>query len=298
MKESVMKNYNRLHETKSHSDTLFPYNTYLCSIPLDFTHVPPHWHTDIEIIVVTKGKGIVILDTKPIHVSCGDMVIVCSGRLHAIKTELNQQMEYENIIFNENLLYTSSGDRCTLEYLEPFFRSNYTFQPHIHEHMPCYAKCRDCIREIDCICEQQTPYYELLVKGKLFEFFFTLFTANPNPISAVGNPILANPTIAKMKDIITYVEQHYGEPISIQSAANYIGVSESYFMKIFKESMHITFTNYLNHHRLDVAGALLKSTSQSVLEIATNTGFANLSYFNRLFKAYYHMSPREYRGQF
>ena len=101
-----------------------------------------------------------------------------------------------------------------------------------------------------------------------------------------------------MKDIITYVEQHYGEPISIQSAANYIGVSESYFMKIFKESMHITFTNYLNHHRLDVAGALLKSTSQSVLEIATNTGFANLSYFNRLFKAYYHMSPREYRGQF
>ena len=54
--------YENYMETKAHADPLFPYNTYLCSIPLDFNAVPLHWHPYMEIIYIKKGKGNVTLD--------------------------------------------------------------------------------------------------------------------------------------------------------------------------------------------------------------------------------------------
>ena len=47
--------YRPLKETKSHFDSDFLYNTYPCSIPLDFAEVPLHWHNDVEIIVIKKA---------------------------------------------------------------------------------------------------------------------------------------------------------------------------------------------------------------------------------------------------
>ena len=40
--------YQNYHESKSHTSLEFPYNTYLCCIPMDFTHVPIHWHNEME----------------------------------------------------------------------------------------------------------------------------------------------------------------------------------------------------------------------------------------------------------
>ena len=48
--------YQNYQERKRHTAAAFPYNTYLCSIPLDFTHVPLHWHAELELIVIKKGR--------------------------------------------------------------------------------------------------------------------------------------------------------------------------------------------------------------------------------------------------
>ena len=54
--------YGPLKETKSHFDSDFLYNTYLCSIPLDFAEVPLHWHNEMELIYIKKGCMIVSVD--------------------------------------------------------------------------------------------------------------------------------------------------------------------------------------------------------------------------------------------
>ena len=76
--------YENLHEVKKHVSSQFPYNTYLCSIPLDFTQVPLHWHNDVEIIVIKKGCGIISVDTEPRAVKAGDIILVRPGQLHSI----------------------------------------------------------------------------------------------------------------------------------------------------------------------------------------------------------------------
>lgn len=50
--------YETFREDKKHTEVAFPYNTYLCSIPLDFSSVPVHWHEEMEFIVVKRAGAL------------------------------------------------------------------------------------------------------------------------------------------------------------------------------------------------------------------------------------------------
>lgn len=59
------------HEIKEHAGRDFPFNIYPCSIPADFRQVPVHWHEDMEIIAVKKGRGVVTVDMEPYEAGAG-----------------------------------------------------------------------------------------------------------------------------------------------------------------------------------------------------------------------------------
>lgn len=69
--------YQNYHETKAHTSAEFPYNTYLCSIPLDFPGVPLHWHDEMELVVIKKGQGYVSVDFDKHLVHSGDIIMIC-----------------------------------------------------------------------------------------------------------------------------------------------------------------------------------------------------------------------------
>ncbi len=85
------------------------------------------------------------------------------------------------------------------------------------------------------------------------------------------------------------------EKITIADVASEIGVSPSHFMKYFKNTMGTSFIDYLNEYRLSMASRLLLSSDVSILDIANEAGFDNLSYFNRLFKKRFGITPSNYR---
>ena len=62
------------HEIKEHGKREFPFNIYPCSIPVDFSHVALHWHEEMEIIAVKKGKGRITVDTVSYPVEEGDIL--------------------------------------------------------------------------------------------------------------------------------------------------------------------------------------------------------------------------------
>ena len=283
--------YRTLHETKNHNKPDFPYNTYLCSIPMDFTQVAPHWHNDIELIVVKKGRGLITLDTQPFMVEEGHIVVVLPGRIHAISTYQNHCMEYENIIFHTSLLYTNTTDRLTKQYFQLLLEESQSITAHITPDLSNYAQLYQCIVQIDILCSTQPSYYELMIKSHLYAFFFQLFSYTMDRCN-----LPPNDSLLKVKSFITYVENNYTSPITTSTAAHHLGISTSHFMKLFRELMHITFTEYLNQYRLETAGALLRTTSDSILSISIQVGYNNLSYFNRIFKEYYGISPRAYRN--
>ena len=284
--------YENLHETKKHVSIQFPYNTYLCSIPLDFTQVPLHWHNDVEIIVIKKGCGIISVDTKPRVVKAGDIVLVRPGQLHSISQHGKDCMEYENILFQTSLLYSADSDPRTVGYFQPYFSLEYELPWLFDDTCFFHEELSSCIDAIDDLCSKRPDYYELSVKGHLFHFFYLLF-------SSQGTPVTFNrdKSLDKVKQIVSYIESHYTEPITVQSTADYLGFSESHFMRYFKETMGTSFVDYLRDYRLTIASRLLTTSDSSILDIAAESGFENLSYFNRVFKQKYSMTPRQFRKE-
>ena len=83
--------------------------------------------------------------------------------------------------------------------------------------------------------------------------------------------------------------------ITIADAAAEVQLSQSHFMKYFKNTMGTSFIDYLNDYRLTMASRLLLSSDSSILVISEEVGYDNLSYFNRAFKKRYGMTPSAYR---
>ena len=107
------------HEMKEHAGKDFPFNIYPCSIPADFSQVPVHWHEDMEIIAVKKGRAMVTVDMEPYEAGAGEAVVVFPGQLHGISQCGFEAMEYENIIFLPSMLMTDESDLCTYNFLRP-----------------------------------------------------------------------------------------------------------------------------------------------------------------------------------
>lgn len=282
--------YENYKEKKTHVDVSFPYNTYICSIPLDFPQVPLHWHDDMEIIYIKKGHGYVTVDFQQHMVSGGTIVLILPGQLHSIEQFDDFSMEYENIIFNVGMLLPRTEDASSTGFLRPLLNGQLTV-PSVYsiasEH---YDALSSCIDACDEICKTKPLGYELYLKGKLFEFFYILSNRCQNE----KNPRTAK-SLDKLRIVLKLVENSYMHKITIAEVADRIDFSESHFMRYFKENMGTSFVDYLRDYRLTMAARLLQVSDNTILCISEEVGFENLSYFNRAFKKKYGVTPSAYR---
>lgn len=284
--------YENYQEKREPDPSGFPYLTYPCTIPLDFNKVPLHWHDEMEFIYIKKGTGLVSVDFVPYEVHAGDIVVVCPGKLHTIEKWKEESMEYENIIFHLNLLGSRQPDICWESYLFPISRGQKNLPVLLTKSLPCYNGVASCLDQIDGVRETFPEGYELFIKGKLFELFFLFCGSETASFTPSFRPLKE---LERTRQILKYMEQHYSEPISIKEVSEACGMSQSHFMKFFKKTIGMPFTAYLNDYRLTMASRLLLSSEDSVLTIAGDTGFNNLSYFNRIFKEKFEMTPRDFR---
>lgn len=287
--------YENYEEKKTHGEDSFPYITYLCTIPLDFTSVPTHWHNEYEIIYIKKGGGVISLDLEYHDVKAGDIILIVPGQLHSIEQKDNETMEYENIIFGADILMNKHNDFCYTRYFSSLTKRTVQI-PTIFNGSTCsyYYDIARCVDNADEICKTFPNGYQLAIKSYLFQMFFIIFTNLPKDIA----PVKKKKSLDKMKLIIKYVENNYAENISIEDMANLCDFSQSHFMKFFKNNMEVSFIEYLNNYRLTMASRLLISSTSSIIAIAMESGFDNLSYFNRLFKKKYEMTPSEFRRRY
>lgn len=285
--------YQNYHEIKSHTAADFPYNTYPCSIPGDFPSVPLHWHSELELIVIQKGRGFVSVDLQKRSVSSGDIVLIRPGQLHSIEQDPGHIMEYENIIMKPELLISGSNDLCAVRFLTPLINGVIPSDTFLTPTLSYYEETAECIRQIDRLCDAQPLGYQLAVKGHLFEFFFLLVSNRQKKMKT--SPASQVKSLEKMKTILKYIEEHYAEHITVEDMAKLTYYSKSHFMKFFKAHMGTGFIDYLNDYRLTMAERMLGSSDLTVLETAQACGFDNLSYFNRIFKRKYGQPPGKYR---
>ena len=104
------------------------------------------------------------------------------------------------------------------------------------------------------------------------------------------------PQDAYVNTALEYIHHNFSY-IQVTDVADYLGISRSYLMRIFKNKLHISPKEYLMNYRLSEASKLLRSTNLTVKEIAKRVGYTNQFSFSESFKSIYGASPKHYREQ-
>lgn len=98
-----------------------------------------------------------------------------------------------------------------------------------------------------------------------------------------------------MQKCIAFIDEHYGQELSLEQVASMIYYSPSHFSSAFKKYTGKTFSQYIGDLRLEVACDLLNNSDFKVYKIAELTGFQDTKYFYRVFKKNFLVTPDEYR---
>lgn len=105
----------------------------------------------------------------------------------------------------------------------------------------------------------------------------------------------ANPNLAM---IISYIQQHYMEPISLSDVANHFHFNPSYLSTLFSSHHGEGFSEYLNRVRVDKAAELLQTTDMAISDISVQVGYSDHSYFTKVFKKLKGISPSQFRKSY
>lgn len=95
--------------------------------------------------------------------------------------------------------------------------------------------------------------------------------------------------------LIKYVEENFTEQISRTSLSQYFNVSECYISRIFTQKFKMNLRNYLGLIRAEYAANMIRTTNESFTLISQLSGFESQRTFNRVFKAVYGCTPKEYK---
>lgn len=96
---------------------------------------------------------------------------------------------------------------------------------------------------------------------------------------------------------LEYIHQHYTENISLQQVAAHVGLTPNYFCSKFHKDIGQSFKHYLRGLQLNHAATLLRVSDSSISRVCQESGFSSMAHFFRDFKAYYGVTPSQYRQE-
>jgi AraC-like DNA-binding protein len=126
---------------------------------------------------------------------------------------------------------------------------------------------------------------------------FQLLATSKEFIDLQSRPI-ANASLLKeqqrMHKVYHFIETHYQQSIDVNEVAKLTHLTTAAFCRYFKKSTHLTFTDFLNQYKINQAKKLLLH-DKNVTEACYESGFENLSYFNKTFKKITGENPSQFK---
>lgn len=99
----------------------------------------------------------------------------------------------------------------------------------------------------------------------------------------------------RLERVLAFIEDHLADAVDLDMLAREACMSKAYLIRIFRRTFDTTPLAYVNRRRMEKAQLQLLATDMSVKEIAYSLGFADSSYFSRLFRKHTGCTPAAYR---
>lgn len=244
------------------------------------------------LIEITEGTVNVEIGTDKVNAGKGEFVFVPSNLVFRVLSEEYasvRTMVFASSLVEENMenfdteifymFYVQSRSKITV------FKPDHTiYQTLVYSMNESYD---EYVSKDVC--------YKLAVKANIYLMMTALLRYYCTSRKELDRMIYHN--VMRLRPVIDYITDNYGEKIYIETLSDMIGVSPDYFTKMFKDSIGKTPIDYINGVRINHSLRLLSTTDIPINELAEQIGFSNPNYFHKIFKQYMISSPLTYRKQ-
>ncbi|MGI6007396.1 MAG: AraC family transcriptional regulator [Ruminococcus sp.] len=276
-----------------YQEKMLHYGLYLPSGRTDvFKEIPWHWHREFEFGYLCEGSMEYQTEDERFLLHEGDGIFVNSGIAHCLKPLRTGRARLQVQFIDASFLAGNAGSLLDLKYIAPL-QKNRCFQA-----VPLYrrekwsSRILSGMEEAARLSVEGRQFFELRLRNIFSEIWEELFG---RAVERKDQEKKRIPEESRIGQMVSFVENRCMEKIGIEDIAACIPVSQRECYRLFQKFLGITPVKFLNSCRLQKALELLMKTEKSVLEIAVETGFGSSSYFGKMFKEYYHMTPGEYR---
>jgi AraC-like DNA-binding protein len=256
---------------------------------------PWHFHPEIELTLVLAGTGRRFVGDHIEDFEPGDLVLVGSELPHYWHSEPDRQGQTDrahSLVFQflPNFLGNKFMELPELDGISRLFRQ-------ASRGLRFIGQTRDRVAEIICSMELRAGPDQLL---GLLEILNVLSNSTEVQILASNGfaPCFDDRAEERINRSQAYILEHLEEPIRLEDVAAHVNMSPSAFSRYFKKIMGKTFSHFVNELRIGQACRALLETERSIAEIAFESGYNNLSNFNRRFQELRGINPRRFRKRF
>lgn len=251
-----------------------------------------HSHDFSELVVILQGSAVHIIEGREYPVTAGQVFLIHSGVSHGYKNV--DGIEYINVMFQPEQLLQLSELRLlpgfqALFYIEPFYRKEMNFKGMLTLNE---AQLQEATKLLDLILteyELQPQGYRLMIRS-----YFTALVGLLSRYYQIGSGADDNKAL-RIGEAVTYIEEHFLQPITLQAMADRAYLSTRQFQRVFTRNYHTTPMDYVIRKRLDYSCTLLRHPNLSISQVALESGFRDQNYYARQFRKVYNCTPSEYR---
>lgn len=279
-----------LLENARHGSADFPLQYYYEDIwDYDFHCVDWHWHPELEYVYVKTGCAICYIGQEKVAVHAGNGILINSRAVH--RFEASASTVIPNIVFSPSLL-AHEESLVYRQAIGPVLQSGVSYVL-LSADTAWQADCLQKMQEVFSCMERDDPdTLQVVVNLLLVWKEIIRHIQQCSPQQPVGHEHLSH---LRLQLMLQYIQEHYQERITLEDIAGSVHIGKSTMMQIFHRYIHLSPIAYLIQYRIRKAAQLLKTTEKSIAAIAEETGFDSSTYFCRQFKAYYQVTPTEYR---
>ena len=234
---------------------------------------PPHFHRNVEMLYVTDGQIDATVGEDGFIAKADDVIFVHNYYVHSFMPDDH----YKKYVMIIPANYGDDVDKILKSSTLPSLMSDTKFNR--NNILPIFKRLLDGDKTMPPLVKKG---YVNVIIGMLFEHYPTL------TVKTAGN-------IEFMVDILHYIDEHFREPLTLDSVAATFGYNKYYFSRMFNRYIGESLSNYINVVRLQNFMRRCKEIENpQISKIAEECGFESMPTFYRAFAKIYGESPRSY----
>ena len=268
------------------------YVTYLddSSIRIWYSDVPwryeIHDHSAIEILLTLEGMVTYTIEDKVYQVRKGEILIIPQDTAHSLTMEEGSSRYL--YLFDPDAIMTMRDIKSMAIYFNKPF--------HLRDGSDAHVRIRELLLRAKDLYEKRELMWNTACYSCILRVYATLGQRYLSGIRPRTADNMRNMDSEVINAVMTYINNHYREELSLENVAGFAGFSRYYFSRSFKKQTGYSFKDYLCQKRLQVAMDLLIRTNRSLRDVAIESGFGSVATFNRVFREKKGCTPTQYRA--